>query len=129
MRPLERSIEKLDDVRRKKLSEMISGSEAGTSTSTTSGLFCLFTYFFNFVLDVLMVQIFAPPRSFIILCLYFFSLFCSSKVVLYFLLIMAGAVQTSGAPASSLEVSPSCYNFLYVKLGESANRKFCLTLF
>ncbi|KAJ1382443.1 Cytoskeleton-associated protein 5, partial [Sesbania bispinosa] len=27
MRPLERSIEKLDDVRRKKLSEMISGSE------------------------------------------------------------------------------------------------------
>ncbi|KAL5568082.1 hypothetical protein UlMin_024657 [Ulmus minor] len=37
MRPLERSLEKLDDVRRKKLSEMIAGSEGGTSTSTSSG--------------------------------------------------------------------------------------------
>ncbi|XP_024030608.1 protein MOR1 [Morus notabilis] len=37
MRPLERSLEKLDDVRRKKLSEMISGSEGGTSTSASSG--------------------------------------------------------------------------------------------
>ncbi|KAF3432700.1 hypothetical protein FNV43_RR23802 [Rhamnella rubrinervis] len=36
MRPLERSLEKLDDVRRKKLSEMISGSEGVTSTSTSS---------------------------------------------------------------------------------------------
>ncbi|XP_062104816.1 protein MOR1-like [Humulus lupulus] len=38
MRPLERSLEKLDDVRRKKLSEMISGSEGGTSTNTSSSL-------------------------------------------------------------------------------------------
>lgn len=38
MRPLERSLEKLDDVRRKKLSEMITGSEGVTSTSTSSGL-------------------------------------------------------------------------------------------
>lgn len=37
MRPLERSLEKLDDVRRKKLSEMISGSEGGTSTGASSG--------------------------------------------------------------------------------------------
>lgn len=44
MRPLERSLEKLDDVRRKKLSEMIVGSEAGTSTSTitSSGLWIFF---------------------------------------------------------------------------------------
>lgn len=41
MRPLERSLEKLDDVRRKKLSEMIMGSEGGTSTAASSGLcFC-----------------------------------------------------------------------------------------
>ncbi|XP_024927390.2 protein MOR1 isoform X3 [Ziziphus jujuba] len=36
MRPLERSLEKLDDVRRKKLSDMIMGSEGGTSTGTTT---------------------------------------------------------------------------------------------
>lgn len=38
MRPLERSLEKLDDVRRKKLSEMIMGSEVSTSTASSSGL-------------------------------------------------------------------------------------------
>lgn len=37
MRPLERSLEKLDDVRRKKLSEMIAGSGAAGSTGTVSG--------------------------------------------------------------------------------------------
>lgn len=37
MRPLERSLEKLDDVRKKKLSEMI-GSSGGVAVSgTTSG--------------------------------------------------------------------------------------------
>ncbi|XP_050154632.1 protein MOR1-like isoform X4 [Malus sylvestris] len=36
MRPLERSLEKLDDVRRKKLSEMIMGSEGGASTTVSS---------------------------------------------------------------------------------------------
>ncbi|KAJ0083103.1 hypothetical protein Patl1_11638 [Pistacia atlantica] len=36
MRPLERSLEKLDDVRRKKLSEMITSSEGGVSTSSGS---------------------------------------------------------------------------------------------
>lgn len=36
MRPLERSLEKLDDVRRKKLSEMIMGPEVGMSTGTSS---------------------------------------------------------------------------------------------
>ncbi|GKV26713.1 hypothetical protein SLEP1_g35961 [Rubroshorea leprosula] len=36
MRPLERSLEKLDDVRRKKLSEMIAGSGAAGSTGTVS---------------------------------------------------------------------------------------------
>ncbi|XP_061996116.1 protein MOR1 [Rosa rugosa] len=36
MRPLERSLEKLDDVRRKKLSEMIMGSEGGTSTAASA---------------------------------------------------------------------------------------------
>ncbi|KAM2730989.1 hypothetical protein EV1_002177 [Malus domestica] len=36
MRPLERSLEKLDDVRRKKLSEMIMGSEGGASTTANS---------------------------------------------------------------------------------------------
>ena len=39
MRPLERSLEKLDDVRRKKLSEMIMGSEGGASTTASSGSF------------------------------------------------------------------------------------------
>ncbi|XP_030501209.2 protein MOR1 [Cannabis sativa] len=38
MRPLERSLEKLDDVRRKKLSEMIAGSEGGASTNTGSAV-------------------------------------------------------------------------------------------
>ncbi|KAL5775569.1 hypothetical protein ACOSP7_013126 [Xanthoceras sorbifolium] len=36
MRPLERSLEKLDDVRRKKLSEMITGSGGGASTAASS---------------------------------------------------------------------------------------------
>ncbi|XP_044495170.1 protein MOR1 isoform X2 [Mangifera indica] len=36
MRPLERSLEKLDDVRRKKLSEMISSSEGGVSACSSS---------------------------------------------------------------------------------------------
>ena len=38
MRPLEKSLEKLDDVRKKKLSEMIGGSTAEPSTLTNSGL-------------------------------------------------------------------------------------------
>lgn len=38
MRPLERSLEKLDDVRRKKLSEMIASSGGGESAGTSSGL-------------------------------------------------------------------------------------------
>jgi cytoskeleton-associated protein 5 len=37
MRPLERSLEKLDDVRRKKLSEMIAGSGDGVAAVGTSG--------------------------------------------------------------------------------------------
>ncbi|KAI5572013.1 hypothetical protein BDE02_11G133800 [Populus trichocarpa] len=37
MRPLERSLEKLDDVRRKKLSEMIAGSGDGVAAVATSG--------------------------------------------------------------------------------------------
>ncbi|KAG6755568.1 hypothetical protein POTOM_041399 [Populus tomentosa] len=37
MRPLERSLEKLDDVRRKKLSEMIAGSGEGVAAVATSG--------------------------------------------------------------------------------------------
>lgn len=39
MRPLERSLEKLDDVRRKKLSEMISGSEDAVSGGSSTGLY------------------------------------------------------------------------------------------
>uniref|UniRef100_A0A803LPT6 TOG domain-containing protein n=1 Tax=Chenopodium quinoa TaxID=63459 RepID=A0A803LPT6_CHEQI len=38
MRPLERSLEKLDDVRRKKLNEMIGGSESGPPAGGSSGL-------------------------------------------------------------------------------------------
>ncbi|KAK8581371.1 hypothetical protein V6N13_144400 [Hibiscus sabdariffa] len=37
MRPLERSLEKLDDVRKKKLSEMIAGSGSSVSGATSSG--------------------------------------------------------------------------------------------
>lgn len=42
MRPLERSIEKLDDVRRNKLSEMIVGSGGDVATGTSSGLLLFF---------------------------------------------------------------------------------------
>ncbi|RHN39553.1 hypothetical protein MtrunA17_Chr8g0345041 [Medicago truncatula] len=38
MRPLERSLEKLDDVRKKKLSEMISGSEDAVPGGSSTGL-------------------------------------------------------------------------------------------
>ena len=38
MRPLERSLEKLDDVRRKKLAEMIGNSGGGVTAGTSSGL-------------------------------------------------------------------------------------------
>lgn len=38
MRPLERSLEKLDDVRRKKLNDMIGGSGSGPPVSGSSGL-------------------------------------------------------------------------------------------
>lgn len=37
MRPLEKSLEKLDDVRKKKLSEMIGGSDGGPSATLSSG--------------------------------------------------------------------------------------------
>lgn len=37
MRPLEKSLEKLDDVRKKKLSEMIVGSTGDASTNANSG--------------------------------------------------------------------------------------------
>jgi len=46
MRPLERSLEKLDDVRRKKLSEMISGSEDAVPGRSSAG-FVLFIYYRN----------------------------------------------------------------------------------
>lgn len=38
MRPLEKSLEKLDDVRKKKLSEMIGGPSGDPSTLPNSGL-------------------------------------------------------------------------------------------
>jgi cytoskeleton-associated protein 5 len=43
MRPLERSLEKLDDVRRKKLSEMIMGHEVGMSAGMSSSLYNICT--------------------------------------------------------------------------------------
>lgn len=43
MRPLERSLEKLDDVRRKKLSEMISGSDDAAPGGTSTGLYIFLT--------------------------------------------------------------------------------------
>ena len=42
MRPLERSLEKLDDVRRKKLSEMIAGSGDGVPAVASSGVHTFF---------------------------------------------------------------------------------------
>jgi len=42
MRPLERSLEKLDDVRRKKLSEMIAGSGDGVPAVLSSGVHTFF---------------------------------------------------------------------------------------
>jgi len=38
MRPLERSLEKLDEVRKKKLSEMIGSSSGGAVSGTGSGV-------------------------------------------------------------------------------------------
>lgn len=46
MRPLEKSLEKLDDVRKKKLSEMIGGSDGGPPATFISGL--KFLCFFKF---------------------------------------------------------------------------------
>ena len=43
MRPLERSLEKLDDVRRKKLNDMIGGPGSGPPASGNSGLIFRFT--------------------------------------------------------------------------------------
>ncbi|KAF9618190.1 hypothetical protein IFM89_000659 [Coptis chinensis] len=46
MRPLERSLEKLDEVRKKKLAEMIGGSGGGLLPSTTTGFWrCSFRCF------------------------------------------------------------------------------------
>ena len=48
MRPLEKSLEKLDDVRKKKLSEMIGGSGAGpvsTSSGSNYSIFYVCTFF------------------------------------------------------------------------------------
>jgi len=45
MRPLERSLEKLDDVRRKKLNDMIGCSENSQSGGGSSGLEFFFIYF------------------------------------------------------------------------------------
>lgn len=44
MRPLEKSLEKLDDVRRKKLSEIIGVSGGGPPSGPTSGL-QIYNYF------------------------------------------------------------------------------------
>lgn len=38
MRPLERSLEKLDDVRKKKLTEMIAGSGSAVSGGNSTGM-------------------------------------------------------------------------------------------
>lgn len=56
MRPLERSLEKLDDVRRKKLSEMISSSEGAVSACSSSGLFPSF-FFLDFYPVVIAVNL------------------------------------------------------------------------
>ena len=47
MKPLERSLEKLDDVRKKKLSDMI-GSASETVLSSGTGQFCFFFCSFTF---------------------------------------------------------------------------------
>lgn len=44
MRPLEKSLEKLDDVRRKKLSEMIAGSGGVSTAVSSSGLLSFFIH-------------------------------------------------------------------------------------
>lgn len=47
MRPLEKSLEKLDDVRRKKLSEMIGVSGGGASAVAGSGFNMIFIVIFS----------------------------------------------------------------------------------
>jgi hypothetical protein len=54
MRPLEKSLEKLDDVRKKKLSEMIGSSGGGSTAVSSSGLFSLL-FGFSLVLHSLVV--------------------------------------------------------------------------
>ena len=47
MRPLERSLEKLDNVRKKKLAEMIAGSGSGGTSSGVYGFLCILTIAFS----------------------------------------------------------------------------------
>lgn len=72
MRPLERSLEKLDDVRRKKLSEMIMGSEGGTSTAASSGLcFCFGScrdYISPFSIQICLMWCFLTLFLYILIC-------------------------------------------------------------
>lgn len=69
MRPLERSLEKLDDIRRKKLAEMIGNSGGGVTTGTSSGLK-------NF------------PYSSSTIDFFFFFDICSSLIICFFLHIL-----------------------------------------
>lgn len=54
MRPLEKSLEKLDDVRKKKLSEMIGGTGGSSTSVSGSGFFfVIFSHLISHVLGVL----------------------------------------------------------------------------
>ena len=86
MRPLEKSLEKLDDVRKKKLSEMIGGSGAGpVSTSSGSNYFI---FYFCAILLVLKIT----------LSLNFYVLFSDINHD------MPVTIQTSGGSGSSVQV-------------------------
>lgn len=72
MRPLERSLEKLDEVRKKKLTEMIAGSEGGLVPATASGLddsnfiFLLFATFGCYFVFLMNSWMLALPNFFFV---------------------------------------------------------------
>lgn len=93
MRPLEKSLEKLDDVRKKKLSEMIGVSDGGPPATFTSGLKLL--YFFKFSIVYAVLSIYCLPVLFYNAQLY----------------KTAGAVPSSGGIVASTQVTIFLLNF------------------
>lgn len=86
MRPLEKSLEKLDDVRKKKLSEMIGSSTGDPSTLPSSGLESNACYLLCDSLNIV-------------------DVIYLNMLTYLFITIMSAAVQSSGGSMTCTEVS------------------------